>query len=483
MPYTADKKPGGLTAATVLNDGDNIVVDQSGDVKKASLTQVENKIFSSKDQKTSVDGTEVVVVRQTDNKLKQVPLNNIVRGGSGVGGLITNDMISASAAIVDTKLATINTAGKVTNQAVGAVPAILGGSYSNSVGANKIVARDGSGNFAAGTITASLSGNASTATTATTASSLAPGRTIAISGVVTGTATLFNGSTAIAIPTTITNNSIVNADINSAADIADTKLATIETPGKVANSATSATSANTHSTIVGRNASGNFVAGTITADLGGNVTGNVTGNLTGTASAIANGSVSTAKIVDASVTTEKLANITANALVPAGAVMAFARPTDPPGWLFCNSAEFSKTNSTYLALFNAIGILFGETNGSGGVGTTHFRVPDLRGIFVRGQGWQTIDWKSYSGTFAEKQSQDTQPHRHAVTDPGHTHVWSAVNGPGGQNYGVNYVAGISQFVGNTQYSVESRGTGITINDSTGTETRPANITLRYCIKF
>ncbi|CAB5221578.1 hypothetical protein UFOVP240_201 [uncultured Caudovirales phage] len=44
---------------------------------------------------------------------------------------------------------------------------------------------------------------------------------------------------------------------------------------------TSAT-ANTVSTIVARDASGNFSAGTITASLTGNVTGNVTGNLTGT---------------------------------------------------------------------------------------------------------------------------------------------------------------------------------------------------------
>ena len=42
-----------------------------------------------------------------------------------------------------------------------------------------------------------------------------------------------------------------------------------------------ATNANTASTIVKRNASGNFAAGTITAALTGNVTGNLTGNVTG----------------------------------------------------------------------------------------------------------------------------------------------------------------------------------------------------------
>ena len=67
----------------------------------------------------------------------------------------------------------------------------------------------------------------------------------------------------------IADGSIVNADINASAAIADTKLATISTAGKVSNSATTATDANTASAIVARDASGNFAAGTITADLTG----------------------------------------------------------------------------------------------------------------------------------------------------------------------------------------------------------------------
>jgi len=64
-------------------------------------------------------------------------------------------------------------------------------------------------------------------------------------------------------------SAIVNDDISSSAAIADTKLATISTTGKVLNSATTATSANTYSTIVARDTSGNFIAGTITASLTG----------------------------------------------------------------------------------------------------------------------------------------------------------------------------------------------------------------------
>jgi hypothetical protein len=68
---------------------------------------------------------------------------------------------------------------------------------------------------------------------------------------------------------------IDNADINASAAIVDTKLDTIATAGKVSNSATTATDANTASAIVARDASGNFTAGTITAALTGAASSNV----------------------------------------------------------------------------------------------------------------------------------------------------------------------------------------------------------------
>ena len=73
----------------------------------------------------------------------------------------------------------------------------------------------------------------------------------------------------------IVDGTIVNADINASAGIVDTKLATIATAGKVSNSATTATDANTASAIVARDASGNFTAGTITAAVTGAASSNV----------------------------------------------------------------------------------------------------------------------------------------------------------------------------------------------------------------
>jgi hypothetical protein len=96
--------------------------------------------------------------------------------------------------------------------------------------ANKVVVRDGSGNFSAGTITASLSGNATTATTATTANATAAALT---AGTYLTSGGTFNGSTARTF-------------------------------------AVDATTTNTASKVVARDASGNFSAGTITATLNGN---------------------------------------------------------------------------------------------------------------------------------------------------------------------------------------------------------------------
>jgi len=98
-------------------------------------------------------------------------------------------------------------------------------------------------------------------------------------------ANLTGDVTSVGNATAIAAGVIVDADINASAGIVDTKLATISTALKVSNSATTATSANTASAIVARDASGNFTAGTITAALTGTASGNlVSGGALGTPS-------------------------------------------------------------------------------------------------------------------------------------------------------------------------------------------------------
>jgi hypothetical protein len=108
--------------------------------------------------------------------------------------------------------------------------------------------------------------------TSGSAATLTTGRNFSLTGPVTATAVSFNGSGDVALSTAITAGSVDSAALGSLsvssaklqANIPDSKLATISTAGKVSNSATTATNANTASAIVARDASGNFSAGLIT---------------------------------------------------------------------------------------------------------------------------------------------------------------------------------------------------------------------------
>ena len=125
---------------------------------------------------------------------------------------------------------------------------------------------------------------------------------VAVQPVGTGTV-VSTADTGTVTSTMILDGTILNADINASAAIVDTKLATIATAGKVSNSATTATNANTASAIVARDASGNFSAGTITAALTGNAsTVTTNANLTGDVTSVGNAtSIASGVIVNADV--------------------------------------------------------------------------------------------------------------------------------------------------------------------------------------
>ena len=146
--------------------------------------------------------------------------------------------------------------------------------------ASKVVARDASGNFSAGTITATLSGAATSATTATNLAGGAANRIAYQTGA---------GATTFAVAPTASNQ-VLNwngsAFTWSAGTISGIPLGsnlstltfgtyltgTSYNGSSAVTLATNATNANTASTIVARDASGNFSAGTITAALSGNAT-------------------------------------------------------------------------------------------------------------------------------------------------------------------------------------------------------------------
>lgn len=101
-------------------------------------------------------------------------------------------------------------------------------------------------------------------------------------------------------------------------------------------------------------------------------------------------------------------------VTPSGSVVAYVGTTAPSGWLFCNGDVVSRT--TYAALFAAIGTRYGAGDGS-----TTFKLPDLRGIFVRG----AVTTDTLSGTNA---GSDTHTHTGTSDSSGsHTHSFSATS--------------------------------------------------------
>jgi hypothetical protein len=136
--------------------------------------------------------------------------------------------------------------------------------------ASTIVARDGSGDFAAGTVTAALSGNSTTAT------ALATGRTIGMTGDVVWTSASFDGSGNVTGTATIQANSVALGTDTTGNYVESVANGSYLTGGGAASEGAAltlgvdATNLNTASKVVARDASGNFVAGTITAALTGN---------------------------------------------------------------------------------------------------------------------------------------------------------------------------------------------------------------------
>lgn len=155
----------------------------------------------------------------------------------------------------------------------------------------------------------------------------------------------------------------------------------------------------------------------------------------------------------------------ANLLMPAGAVLPFAMATPPSGWLQCDGTAVSRT--TYARLFAAIGIVFGPGNG-----TTTFNLPDLRGEFVRGHDdGRGVD---PARAFGSAQGAAFASHQHVIPEVADS---SAINRYlyGSSNLGATDIASLDNKNANTNIAPLTSSAG-------GTETRPRNIALTYCIK-
>lgn len=135
-----------------------------------------------------------------------------------------------------------------------------------------------------------------------------------------------------------------------------------------------------------------------------------------------------------------------------GSVSAFAMATPPTGWLECDGAAVSRT--TYANLFAKIGIVYGSGDGS-----TTFNLPDMRGEFPR--GWDNGKGVDPGRAIGSGQGEDIISHLHSETRRTES--------------GLGYAAGTDHAL----LTLATTNTGST----GGTETRPRNVAMMYCIKY
>jgi len=164
-------------------------------------------------------------------------------------------------------------------------------------------------------------------------------------------------------------------------------------------------------------------------------------------------------------------------------VMMYGGTSAPAGWLFCVGQVVSQT--TYANLYSAIGSAFN----TGGEGAGNFRLPDTRGITVRGNGSQTIGAKTYTGTLGTYQNDTTAINGISMASAGdhfHQILWNTILGGSAKN------GQVVTNVANTQYvnSGLPDTTNIIANAGTHThtltgdsETRAANVSMNYIIKY
>jgi microcystin-dependent protein len=155
----------------------------------------------------------------------------------------------------------------------------------------------------------------------------------------------------------------------------------------------------------------------------------------------------------------------------AGEIRTFAMSSCPSGWLVTNGAAVSAT--TYANLFGAIGTTWGTSAGN-------VVLPNFQDQFLRGAGLSPV------GTY---EADTYLNHSHGVTDPGHLHALSA-NSTGFATGSLGSVNRFESFgsqasPGNVSGNTYSATTGLTVNTSTtgGTETRPKNYRVQFCIKY
>ncbi len=353
-----------IVDGTIVNE--DIATATITDAKLATIT-TPLKVSNSATTATATNTASAIVARDASNNFSAGTITAALTGN--VLGNLTGNASTASSlaggnlgeipyqsAAGSTSYLTPGTSGFVLKSKGNAAPAWeqlstsdLTGTYSLTNATGVLPSSKGGTGIDNGSYTISLTGNTTLTGTNT------GDQTIKLEGAVTGTGvgtfstTITNDAVTSA---KIANGTIVDEDIANAT-ITDAKLATITTPLKVSNSATTATATNTASAIVARDASNNFSAGTITAALTGNVLGNLTGNAS-TASSLAGGNLGEIPYQSAAGSTSYLTPGTSGFVLK-------SKGNAAPAWEQLSTSDLTGTYS----LTNATGVLPSSKGGTG----------------------------------------------------------------------------------------------------------------------
>ena len=174
---------------------------------------------------------------------------------------------------------------------------------------------------------------------------------------------------------------------------------------------------------------------------------------------------------------------------PSGTIVAFAGEAAPEGWIVCDGRTLNATDtsveydllpngdavSKYYWLWQVLGTTYG------GTGQSSFKVPDLRGEFIRGYDHGN---GNDPRVFGSKQKDLLKAHKH-ISSNNDCQDYSGINGTG---------TGVTNTWCDTNGGYQGAGCSLTGDGqhpeqvvsgvpTVGSETRPRNISLNYIIKI